>query len=469
MFFTRSRDFFCNADFLPPNECFKFQYQRQFLYYFYNLNIWFEKNNTQPIDMRVYYINYVPHRAKNEVNKALHRWNQYHAGWVIPQSALYTDPETNKLSYRYYYEPENDNFFFRSKTTGLFENKVGSSGIEKYNGPDCVFNFAGGSTMRNNSCEFWVGLIPDMPFTNYARDIYEEHLAYKSLKDDSFIIDTRTDIEADLVRFYMTEPYHGKFTGLRFQMLFWVSVPDGDIDGEPKCGEFYQYPEECEGARNDYKPVTNIHKQTREFFLKITLPYGITVNASAVGNCLPCFWDAKTRTKFNDETFTDYLCFYWNSTLIYAFNSTATWGFTQESGHWDVALQVDGLYIHENASILPGDGRLEFGFFVTTFFYAKYPSSMLEGFIYYKYNYTLTLTQSNTTNGAENEIIININAQNNFDKDTVFRFDFPDDFPSVEMSKARYNGKLHVPSEYDYLANNNYFSRNSDVHSKKWH
>ena len=36
------------------------------------------------------------------------------------------------------------------------------------------------------------------------------------------------------------------------------------------------------------------------------------------------------------------------------------------------------------------------------------------------------------------------------------------------MSKARYNGKLHVPSEYDILANNNYFSRNSEVHSKKW-
>ena len=84
---------------------------------------------------------------------------------------------------------ELDNYFYREEGSTTFTNKLGPTGIDKYDGPDCIFNFAGGSTMRNKSCEYWVGLIPDQPFTNYARDIYEEHLAYRTLNYDMFFIE----------------------------------------------------------------------------------------------------------------------------------------------------------------------------------------------------------------------------------------------------------------------------------------
>ena len=313
MFYTQTYDYFCNSDFMPDNQCLKMEIKRQYLYYFFDLNIEFSKNDTLPVDMRVYYINYVPYHSKNQINRGLHRWNQHHAGWKIPDSALFVDPDTNKKSYRYYYEPEIDNFFIKSADSNTYENKLGTSGIDKYDGADCVFNFAGGSTMRNKSCEFWVGLIPDKPFTNYARDIYEEHLAYRTLNDDdTYIIKTRQNIRAEIAIFTILEPYPGKFTGLRFQIMYWITIQDALIDGEPKCGDFYEYPSVCEGYKDVYKPVSNIHNHHKDFFLKIKLPDGITVNASAIGHALPCFWEDKGRTQFNEETFTDYLCFYWN-------------------------------------------------------------------------------------------------------------------------------------------------------------
>ena len=50
-------------------------------------------NGTLPVDMRVYYINYVPYHSKNQINRGLHRWNQHHAGWKIPDSALFVDSD----------------------------------------------------------------------------------------------------------------------------------------------------------------------------------------------------------------------------------------------------------------------------------------------------------------------------------------------------------------------------------------
>ena len=472
-FFTQTRDFFCNYnyDFIPQGECLKLEYQRQYLYYFYNLDIGFAKNNTYPFDMKVYYINYVPHRSKSEVNLGLHRWNQNHAGWKIPSEALYLDPDTNKHSYRYYYEPDDDNFFQRSKSTGLFENKVGSSGIEKYDGPDCVFNFAGGSTMRNKSCEFWVGLIPDKPFTNYARDIYEEHLAFRTLNDESpFWFETHEDIKAEMMIFTILEPYPGKFTGLTFQLMFILTIKDALIDGEPKCGEFFIEPPECEGVKEAYKPITNIYSRTRDFFIKIILPEGIRINSTLIGNVLPCFWDAKSRSEFNNNTSTDYLCFYWNETVIYAFNSTAQWGFVLGSGHWDIAMQVDGLYINETyTEIKKESGKIEFGFFYTTFFYSYFPAlDRDDNLLYIKNNYTFSFEQTNPLNDAENIVIININAKNNFDIDTVFRIDFGNDIPSSEIISVSYNRFQSSKENLDNLKENNYFSKNSLIHSEKW-
>ena len=82
-------------------------------------------------------------------------------------------------------------------------------------------------------------MIPDQPFTNYARDIYEEHIAYRTLKDDdNFRINTHEDVKAELIMFTILEPYPGKFTGIRFELMYWMTPKDAIIDGEPKCGEF---------------------------------------------------------------------------------------------------------------------------------------------------------------------------------------------------------------------------------------
>ena len=143
--------------------------------------------------------------------------------------------------------------------------------------------------------------------------------------------------------------------------MFILTIKDALIDGEPKCGEFFIEPPECEGVKEAYKPITNIYSRTRDFFIKIILPEGIRINSTLIGNVLPCFWDAKSRSEFNNNTSTDYLCFYWNETLIYAFNSTAQWGFVLGSGHWDIAMQVDGLYINETyTEIKKESGKIEF-------------------------------------------------------------------------------------------------------------
>ena len=97
--------------------------------------------------------------------------------------------------------------------------------------------------MRNKSCKFLVGLIPDKPFTNYARDIYEKHLAYRTLNDDdTYMIKTRQNIRVEIAIFTIFEPFPGKFTSLRFQIMYWFTIQDALIDGEPKCEYFLNIP-----------------------------------------------------------------------------------------------------------------------------------------------------------------------------------------------------------------------------------
>ena len=469
MFYTQTYDYFCNMNYTEDGECYKLEIKRQFLYYFFDLDVGFYNNNSYPIDMTVYYIKYVPYHSKNQINRGLHRWNPRHAGWKIPDSALYVDPSNNKKSYRYYYEPELDNYFYREEGSTTFTNKLGPTGIDKYDGPDCIFNFAGGSTMRNKSCEYWVGLIPDQPFTNYARDIYEEHLAYRTLNYDMpFIFYNNETVKADIMNFYILEPYPGKFTGIRFQVMFWLHVDDALIDGEPKCGEFYEYPSVCEGVLDQYKPVYNIHKKTNAIFLKIELPYGLAINSSLLNKVLPCWWNEKGPSYFTENTMLDYLCFYWNESFIYAFESKSQSGFCLGSGHWDAAIQIDGLYIYDNITKFNnGSGMFKQGFFETDFHYSEFP----RGFDYeleIKDNFTLGAESSNTTNEANSIFSFKIIAKNIFDVDTVIRLDLSEYFNHLEPYSISYNGEEITKENLDILINNNYFSHNSEEYNIKW-
>ena len=171
-----------------------------------------------------------------------------------------------------------DNYYLKDKNTCEYINLLGSTDVTPYNGPDCVFSFSGGSTIRNNSCEYWSGLIPDKPFTNYARDIYEEFVAYRTLNDDdTFTIDTRTTVHAEYLSFGILEPFPGKYTGFGFEILYWISVNNSEIDGEPQCTEFYDPPKVCYDKSNIickhcHKPIYNVHQYTKEFFIKVKLP-----------------------------------------------------------------------------------------------------------------------------------------------------------------------------------------------------
>jgi hypothetical protein len=142
MFYNQTYDYFCHEDFIKDQDCLKLENRRLYLYYFFDLEVEFIKNDTCPLEMIVYYVKYVPHHSKDQINRAIHRWNQHHAGWVINSNSIYEDSD-NKKSYRYYYEPEQDNFFYREKGSNTYENKFGYSGVLSYDGPDCVFNFAG--------------------------------------------------------------------------------------------------------------------------------------------------------------------------------------------------------------------------------------------------------------------------------------------------------------------------------------
>ena len=467
MFYTQTYDYFCNDGYLPNNECFKLEIRRQYLYYFYDLSIDYSKNNSYPIDMTVYYIKYVPHHTKNQINRGLHRWNPNHAGWKIPDEALYTDPKTNKKSYRYYYEPELDNYFIKEDGSNEYTNKLGPTGIDKYDGPDCVFNFAGGSTMRNKSCEFWVGLIPDQPFTNYARDIYEEHLAYRTLNDDTFMIYTHEDFRMHFAKFSIMHPYPGKWTSIRFETIFFGPITDGLLDGEPKCGEFYIYPEICQGFNDSYKPISNMNPYTKEYFITVKLPPGITIQKEFYGLVLPCWRNDSGQSQFYDDNILDYMCFYWNESFVYAFNSINEWGFPQGSPHFDIALQIDGLYIHENCTdIIKGSGDLRFGLFLTTFYYTEYPRNESEDYhLIFKNNYTFEFINTNIVNEQFSNFIIKIKAKDSYDIDTVFRFDLPNELPFVEFNDLTINGNRLSQDEINKLNESNYCSKNNKNHS----
>ena len=442
LFYTQTYDYYCYYYYYENTTCFKLEVKRQFLYYFFDLSIAFSKNGTRPVDITVYHVKYVPYHAKDQINRGLHRWNPHHAGWDVNDKVYFYDKRFKQYYYAYYFESYMDNFYLKAENSDAYYNMRGSTSVEPYSGGDCIFGFAGGSTMRNRTCEYFNGLIPDKPFTNYARDIFEEHIAYRTLNDDdTFTIDTRTDVRANFTRLGILDPYPGKFTAICFEVLYWTYIERVLQDGEPTCPEFYEKQEICGNHEECYKPIYNVHEYPKEFFVKIALPEGITVNASCIGKVLPCYWAHRGYFRFTYYSLQDYLCYYVNNTHIYAFNSIGQLGFCPNSGDFDIIIQVDGVYIHEDIwTIKKGSGLIKFGFYESTFFIAEYPRNPKDDPLILIRNVTIDLSRSNVTNDGIGNFTLNITAKHWFNKDTTFRFDFDRKINHMKPSSIAFNG-----------------------------
>ena len=472
LFYTQEYDYLCDK-FVESNKiCYNIEVKRQFLYYFYDLSISFSKNNTRPIDITVYQIRYVPYHSKDQINRGLHRWNPHHAGWNVPAGAIFDDKKTSKY-YGYYYEPILDNYYLKDKNTCEYINLLGSTDVTPYNGPDCVFSFSGGSTIRNNSCEYWSGLIPDKPFTNYARDIYEEFVAYRTLNDDdTFTIDTRTTVHADYLSFGILEPFPGKYTGFGFEILYWNSVENSEIDGEPQCTEFYDIPKVCYDksniiCKNCHKPIYNVHEYTKEFFIKLKLPEGFHVNATCFGKVMPCYWKLKGYNRFTEYSLQDHLCYYVNDSHIYAFNSLSQLGYCPDSGLFDISIEIDGIYIHENTTFVKDrSGLLTFGFYETSFFVVEYPDIKEDIPLGLVRNLSVQLYRDNVTNDGIGNFAINITASDWFNKDNTFIFVFSELIKMVNLKNMSFNG-IYDNEKIQKLIESNGFSHKNEKYDEQ--
>ena len=467
MFYTETYEYLCSEDSEGKKNCLNLEIKRQFLYYFYNLYIGFTTNRTGPIDITIYQIKYIPYHSKDQINRGLHRWNPHHAGWNVPSGAIFKDTISNSEYYSYYYESSMDNFYYKPQNSDSYINMKGPTNVKAYNGPDCVFGFAGGSTMRNKSCEFWSGIIPDKPFTNYARDIYEEHIAYRTLNDETFTMDTKSDVRAEYLRMGVLDPYPGKFTGLCFEVLYWTKPYKAEEDGEPKCNEFYETPEICKGDTKNYIPIHNVHENPKEFFVKIKLPEGFSVNSTCVGKIMPCYWKSRGFSEFTANSLQDYLCYYVNDTYIYAFDSMGQLGFFPDSGLYDIIIQVDGIYIHENITKIKKEtGLIKFGFYETTFFVAEYPRN-IDDPLFYNKNVSVEIVRSNMTNGGIDNLSVRLKAIDWFTKDNFFRLDFSYLFESITMTTLCYNGNCSE-EHVNKLKEVNGFSYNNEIFDTYW-
>ena len=364
------------------------QFRRQFVYYFYDLETQYSKNNTGPVDITVYYARYVPHHTKNQINRGLHRWNQHHAGWDVPSSAYFYDKYFKNYTYNFYYEAFEDNFYHRDSVYEDYYNVYGSTNYNAYNGPDCVFGIAGGSTLRNRSCEYWLGLIPDQPFTNYARDIIEEHVAYRTINDNTFVFNTSQIKKIYVSKLNVNCAVPGRKTALIvilglnfFKDVRWY------WDGEYLCKEFsIHYPKNCLSKgkpKYDTMPVNvNINRYMQEYFTRIDLPENLIVHPNFVGTVQNC--TIKNSTRFSENGYKyphfygrgltyDHLCYYANSSTFYAFNTIDAIG-EMNLDKYDVRFYADGFFNLENK---PTIGHYSFdihwGFYEDYFFHVKVP------------------------------------------------------------------------------------------------
>ena len=447
-FYTQTYNYLCYNLTQVGNKtvrtCFQLAIKRQFLYYFYDLSVAFNQNGTQPVDITVYHIKYVPYHSKNQINRGLHRWNPHQAGWEIPNDALVQKSwttEKNRIisgnSYRYYYEAYTDNYYLKPKNDVNYWNYIGSTNEIPYDKSDCIFGLAGGSTMRNTSCSYWNGLINDKPFTNFARDIYEEHIAYKGVDDDTFRMDNSAR-DAEVFSCHFDVPFAAKKTSLLVKMEFSYSVPRNFDDSEYLCQDLYDpYVKGCDNdtMHNTFKFNYNIHKYTTEYFTKITLPEGITVEAQNVGLVKDCNYKRNyVQLYFNDhygfkdfQWLVHYLCYYANATTIYAFNSTSQQGYSYFYTIHDVTINIDGLYVHENLTMIKRNtGKVEFGFFDSVLWKSTLPRDE-DITIYHRKNDTKVEFKRNTfTNDVQGYAEVEVTVEDELYWDLAYIIAFDD-------------------------------------------
>ena len=120
------------------------------------------------------------------------------------------------------------------------------------------------------------------------------------------------------------------------------------------CHFFYIKPYACARYKYDdvnlHFPILNIHKYPEEFFLRIDLPENLTVQAEYIGLIKPCLrTNPTTCDPWTSDHARDYMCYYVNSSTIYAFNSKTQLGSTN-SVNFDIYIYFDRLYYHENTT-----------------------------------------------------------------------------------------------------------------------
>ena len=453
-FWTHEYIYLCYMYYSENDTCTHIQVFRSFLYYFMDLEIQYNTNDTAPVDITVYHIKYVPYHSKDQINRGIHRWNPHHAGWTIPNKALNFDTRYKKNTYNFYYEAHTDNFYYKAPNSCCYYNFRGTPiGYTSYSGPDCVFGIAGGSTMRNTSCEFWAGIIPDKPFTNYARDIYEEHVAYRTINDKTFSLNTSQIVPGSRCNTYLF-CMPGRPAPLILEIGYWYFRPPRGIeDGDPCCIDYFIVPKSCElyMKMKNYKPITNINKNPQDYFLRIDLPENLTVLDDAIGKLYPCF-----RPELNIQYFLwfsysvhDQICYYFNSSTIYAFNSIQQIGTVNENKYYDVPIYIDALFYKENSPMLEKhSGLARWGFYDNPFFYVRFPEyehlNSENVFLYPQYG-QLNLSRDNFTNDALTTFNVSIKYVTHFYLNTVFKLDFGEDIKYLEFINQYVND-----TELDY-------------------
>ena len=97
------------------------------------------------------------------------------------------------------------------------------------------------------------------------------------------------------------------------------------------------------------------------------------MQAEVVGQILPCVrFNPTLADPWIGEHKTDYMCYYLNSSTIYAFNSVTQVGWGTNSVHFDINIWIDYLYYHENTPRLEYySGLLRWGFYDDPFFYKR--------------------------------------------------------------------------------------------------
>ena len=461
---------------------FTIQFRRQFVYYFYDLETQYTKNNTGPVDITVYYVRYVPHHTKNQINRGLHRWNQHHAGWHIPDKVYHVDRIYKNYTYNYYYEPEDAQYVWRSANYSRYINVIGPTNHTSYGGKDCVFDMSGGSTLRNKSCEYWAGIIPELPFTNYARDIIEEHIAYRTINDNTFVFNTSIITKVPLGKLYLDCVTPGRKTAMIVKLgLEYYQDDRWYIDGEYNCMEFSIHnPRDCLNLKKRninhtyfYSVNSNINKNPQEFFTRVDLPESLIIHDNFVGRLQPCLkknytlFSAKNRTYpyyYGEYYSYDHMCYYMNSSTFYAFNSLDGIGQQNFDGiirHFDVTFYADGFYNLENKpSIQHYSFDIHWGFFEDYFYEIKVPEKNNENFTFY---YRESTTLINSTYSIENTktdfstFLYITTIYKNFYEDSliVFYFDGVVDL-YVWLDKSTFNGKKGYHSRVNRLSRASY-------------